>query len=284
MEGKPDTLQRIPWRKRRWARVLFAVLRIYIIVCIVLFALQDRIIFPRHLLPKPFEQPYGTEAVELTIDCDDGGSGFAWYLPASTAEAPAPCVIFFHGNGEIVDYQHDVVDGYHKLRFNVLLPEYRGYGRADGAPGEKAILADAERFYDLVVERREVDASRIIVHGRSLGGGFAAALAGRRDVAALVLESTFTSVAAMARRYLLPPFLVRHPLRTDRVLRRLDVPVLIMHGNRDGIIPVSHGRKLARIAADARYVEYDSGHMVLVEQPGCWDEIRQFLVDKGVTE
>jgi pimeloyl-ACP methyl ester carboxylesterase len=66
------------------------------------------------------------------------------------------------------------------------------------------------------------------------------------------------------------------------VLRELDTPVLIMHGTRDGVIPVSHGRKLARIARNARYVEFDCGHMVLVEQPGYWDEIRRFLVDAGV--
>ncbi|MBN1916488.1 MAG: alpha/beta hydrolase [Verrucomicrobia bacterium] len=289
MEGTPDTPQPPSWRKRRWARVLFAGGRIYIICVIVLFALQDRIIFPRHLAPEPLDAPYGAGAISLTIEYDNGGNGFGWYLPAPAAaptasvETPAPCVIFFHGNGEIADYQHDVVEGYHALGFSVLLPEYRGYGRADGAPGEKAILADAERFYDLLIKRPEVDAARIVFHGRSLGGSFAAGLAARRAPSALILESTFMSVVSMARRYLLPPVLVRHPLRTDRVLRRLDVPVLIMHGRRDGVIPVAHGRKLARIAHKALYVEYDCGHMVLIDQPGYWEKIRRFLVEAGAT-
>ena len=284
MEGTADTPRRPAWRKRRWARVLFAIARIYVIYAIVLFALQDRIIFPRHFTPEPLDEPYRAVAVALTIGYDGGGRGFAWYLPApsASAETPAPCVIFFHGNAEIADYQHDVVEGYHKLGFSVLLPEYRGYGHADGAPSEKAILADAERFYDVLIKRPEVDAARIVFHGRSLGGGFATGLAARRASAALILESTFTSVVSMARRYLLPPFLVRHPLRTDRVLRRLDVSVLIMHGTRDGVVRVAHGRKLARIAHNARYVEYDCGHMVLIDQPGYWDEIRQFLVETGV--
>ena len=272
------------WRRRWVRRVFWFVVRVYVIWCVMLFLFQGRIIFPRHFAPGPIDDAYWPGGVELTLDLGRDGKAFAWYLPAPSAspEKPAPCVVFFHGNAETADLQHDLVAGYHALGCSVLLPEYRGYGPAGGRPSQKAILADAVRFYDMVVERPEVDVARIIFQGRSVGGAFAACLAAKRKPATLILESTFTSVVSMARRYLVPPFLVRHPLRADRVVRRLDVPVFIMHGRRDGIIPIAHGRKLAQLARNGRYVEYDCGHIALTEQPGYWDELARFLAEAGL--
>jgi pimeloyl-ACP methyl ester carboxylesterase len=286
MEGHASTRWLRFWRRRWVRRVFWFVVSVYVILCGMLFLFQGRIIFPRHFAPKPIDEPYWTDAVALTLDLGKGRKAFAWYLPApeASAEKPAPCIVFFHGNAETADIQHDLVDGYHALGCSVLLPEYRGYGHADGRPSQKAILADAARFYDMVVERPEVDAGRIVFQGRSVGGGFAACLAAERKPAALILESTFTSVVSMARRYLVPPFLVRHPLRVDRVLKRFDAPVLIMHGSRDGVIPIAHGRKLAQLARDGRYIEYDCGHIGLLEQPGYWDNVARFLTDVGVLQ
>jgi len=144
------------WRRRWVRRVFWFVVRVYIILCVMLFLFQGRIIFPRHLAPRPIDDPYWLGAVELTLDLKRGGKAFAWYLPApgASAEKPAPCVIFFHGNGETADFQHDLVAGYHALGCSVLLPEYRGYGHADGRPSQKTIVADAVRFYDMLVDRR----------------------------------------------------------------------------------------------------------------------------------
>ncbi len=89
----------------------------------------------------------------------------------------------------------------------------------------------------------------------------------------------------MAREFYAPMFLAKHPFRTDRVLESLDLPVLIMHGMRDDVIPVSHARKLRSIASDATYVEYDCAHN---DFPGTqnevayWDAIESFLVRGGV--
>ncbi len=274
------------WRKRWVRRVFWFVVQLYIIWCVMLFFLQDRIIFPRHYAPEPLDDPYGTEAVELRLELKKGGEAFAWFVPAigASADNPAPVVVFFHGNAEIVDIEHDIVEGYQQLGCSVLLPEYRGYGRSAGRPSERGILADAVRFYDQLIERRDVDTSRIVFQGRSLGGGFAAGLAARRKPAALILESSFTSVVSMARRHGVPAFLVKHPLRTDRILRKLDVPVLILHGTSDIVVPVSHGRKLSRLARDARYIEYDCGHIALTGQECYWDEVERFLAKAGLIE
>jgi len=279
-----DSRKRTPlWRNRLVHRVLRSAVTMYVLWCVLVFCVQDWVIFPRHRALDPPEHPPIFVETQLTIKLDGGGDVFAWFIPAlgATAENPAPVVIFFHGNGEVVGYEDEIILGYRTMGVSVLLPEYRGYGPAAGRPSEKGILDDAVRFYDELVKRPDVDASHVVFHGRSLGGGFAAGLAARREPCALILESTFTSVVSMAGKYLVPAFLVRHPMRIDRVLRTIKVPVLIFHGTRDRIIPVSHGRKLKALVPDATYIEYDRGHIDLTGHEGYWREVQHLLEAAG---
>ena len=115
-------------------------------------------------------------------------------------------------------------------------------------------------------------------HGRSLGGGVAAALATERPPAALVLESTFTSLAALARTRGLPESLCRHPFRTDRALPGLQRPVLVLHGRDDELIPPAHGRELHALAPGSTYVELPGGHNDFPGDRAAYeDALRQFL-------
>ena len=104
----------------------------------------------------------------------------------------------------------------------VLLPEYRGYGRSAGSPSQRAITEDLIAFYDLLARRPEVDAQRVVFHGRSLGGGAVCDLARHRKPAAVILMSTFTSMKRMAPRYLVPGFMVERS--SDRELQKIWPP------------------------------------------------------------
>ena len=148
-------------------------------------------------------------------------------------------VVFLHGNAELIDHQYAIVDLYHAQGISVLLPEFRGYGHSAGSPSQAHIVADVVAFYDLAIALPQVDAQRIVIHGRSIGGGVAAQLADQRACNALIVESTGASVAAMAWRYGIPPFIVRSPFHSARVFRGLDVPVLIMHGQDDEVFRTS---------------------------------------------
>lgn len=261
----------------------------YCLWCAALFFGQERLLFRRDLVrPVPPEQlAWASPAVRLQIPLDAGQGVEAWFLPAPEAspEHPAPAVVFCHGNAELIDHLSWFVRKYHTLGCSVLLPEYRGYGRSGGTPSQEAITADAARFYDMMLERPDVDRRRIVIHGRSLGGGVAAQLAARRKPAALILESTFTSVAVMARQFLAPMWLVRNPYRTDEVLPTLDIPVLVAHGTLDMVIPVGHGRQLSNLAQRATYVEYVCGHDDLPppgQEQKHWRQIAQLLEDAGV--
>lgn len=216
-------------------------------------ALQERLIFPREYARGRMQAtPRGVEP--LWITADDGSRVEAWFVPgAGTAPGtPGPLVLFFHGNGELIDTNLDTAALYTPWGVSVLLAEYRGYGRSQGDPSQAAIVADMVRFHDLMATRPDVDPTRIVFHGRSLGGGVAGALAAERPPAALILESTFTSLAALARsRGLLEP-LCRHPFRTDRVLPGLGKPVLILHGADDELIPPAHARQLHATSSGKR--------------------------------
>ncbi|MGO8703722.1 MAG: alpha/beta hydrolase [Candidatus Brocadiia bacterium] len=255
--------------------------------CVPLYFYQDKAIFPRDMAPQSLGWPLDNDAVILQRDIEPRGKVVAWFFPAASARptSPAPVVIYFHGNAEVISQCGRVVREYQARGCSVLLPEYRGYGGCAGEPSQKAIVEDAVFFYDEIVKRADVDKARIVVQGRSLGGGVAAQLASRRKPAALILESSFTSLAVMAHKFLMPEFMVKHPFRTDRVLAELDVPVLIFHGVRDDVVPVEHGRKLHEIARRSVYVEYDCGHN---DFPGAGNEanyeaeITNFLAQAGI--
>lgn len=271
------------WRRRLVSHgFLFAAG--YVAWCAILFFKQDAMIFPRELAGRPVEAT-GPNVERVWIDAADGVRVEAWYLTPRPAlpGPPAAAVIFAHGNAELIDDSLTSVATYNAWGLAVLLPEYRGYGRSGGVPSEEAIVADSARFHDWLAARPDVDRTRIIFHGRSLGGGVAAALAARRRPAALILESTFTSVASFASGYGVPAFLCRHPFRTDLVLAGLDRPVLIFHGTDDTIVPVAHGRRLHELAPSAEYHEMRCGHNEFPCDPAAyWAIIRAFLEKHGL--
>lgn len=234
-----------------------------------LFLLQRRMIYPRHMLtPAVGRADPGAEEVSLETP---GGGGRAWYLPpvssdtaagraAPASRPPAPAVIFAHGNAETA---RDWVAPMRALAAQgvaVLLVEYPGYDGMPGAPSQTSITRAMVAAFDHLAARTEVDRRRIVGVGRSLGGGAVAALAGERPLAGLVLQSSFTSVADFAGRFLLPRMLVRDPFDNVAAVSAFEGPVLLMHGRRDEIIPYDHARRLAEAAREARLVTWDCGH------------------------
>lgn len=214
----------------------------------------------------------------------EGGQVEAWYLPPlARADARSPAVVFAHGNAERIDGWAERLEPYRAMGLAVLLVEYRGYGRSGGVPSEAAILGDYAHFYDRLSDRPEIDASRIVFHGRSLGGGVVGTLSSRRQAAALILESTFTSMPDVASRWLVPSAFVTDRFDTREALLRASTPVLLLHGTDDDVIPIQHALELHRVAWDSRLVRYrGAGHDLPRTEQGYWRRIRRFLVESGV--
>ncbi len=230
-------------------------------------------LFPAPRAPEA-PPPEGYVAIWLDV-AEARGRVEAWLrTPESTSTGhPAPLIVFAHGNGELIDYWVELGEVFAQWGWATLLLEYPGYGRSGGEPSEKSVRATARAAYDWAVEQPGVDRGRVVAYGRSLGAAALAQLARDRRIDALILESTFTSVTAMARRMGVPAALVSDPFDTLSVVERFEGPVLVLHGDRDEIVPVEHGETLAD-AAGVELVRMPCGHN---DCPRPWPEIEAFL-------
>jgi len=259
----------------------------YIAWLVVIYTQQDRMLFPgaySHHSRGSGEVPAGFEQVWLTLN--DGSRVEAWFTrgAARTAKAPGPSLIFTHGNAESIEDWVPDAKTYSYKGLSVLLVEYPGYGRSNGKPSEASITETMNRAYDWLIARPEVDASKIVFHGRSIGGAAVAALARTHPPAALILESAPASVAAFAHRYGAPEFLCRNPFRTDEVVATLQCPILIFHGTTDQIVPVEHARRLHQLAPQSELIEMNSGHNDgPADADAYWDAIAAFLMQSQIT-
>jgi pimeloyl-ACP methyl ester carboxylesterase len=245
------------------------------------FALQRSVLFPRPPRP-PISPAEGRPDVDVVWLGPDRAVE-AWYLaaPVAGSDPRAPALVFTHGNGELIDYWLDEFEVVRGWGLGVLLVEYPGYGRSGGDPSEASITNTMAAAYDYLASRPDVDRERIVAYGRSVGGGAAGTLVRQRSVAAMILESSFTSVRRMARRHLLFGPFVRDPFDTLGAVGDFDGPVLVIHGRQDRLIPPAHGQELAQRAADAEMVWLDCGHN---DCPRPWKEVRGFLERQGILE
>ena len=218
------------------------------LVLVALLALQERrlIFFPtRTLAGAPAD--LGLRAEELTITAADGVTLHGWWI-----EGPGERVlIWYHGNaGNVGDRLHNARWFVDRLGVDVVLVDYRGYGRSGGTPDEAGVYLDGLAVYDAVAAR-SVPPEHIVLFGRSLGGAVAIETALRRPAGALVLESVFRSVPALAREHywFVPSAVIRTRMDNESKIGRVEVPTLVMHGDRDAIVPIAHGRRLFELAA-----------------------------------
>jgi hypothetical protein len=171
---------------------------------------------------------------------------------------PSGVVFFLHGNS--ANLKEWFIDGdfYRRANFDLVMMDYRGYGKSSGTIESEAQLhADVQAVWDAVAARYRGRA--VVVYGRSLGTGLAAELAARLRPDLTILVSPYFSMRELAAVHYpwLPPSLVRYPLRTDAALSRLDRPLLLIHGDRDGLIPYDHSERLAAVAPQARLVRIE---------------------------
>ncbi len=233
-------------------RALAVVAVAYAIWLALAFFVQRPMVFLARMTRPLGTPPAGVEVLRL-------GERTAWFVPAA-GDGAAPLVVAAHGNAETIEGWLEVAEAYRSRGVHVLLPEYRGYGGTPGSASQDALVRDFAAFLDATLARADVDPRRVVFHGRSLGGGVVLALARERAPAAVVLESTFTSVADFARRFLVPRFAVRDRFDNVAALRDLDLPVLILHGRPDRVIPVAHAHALAAAARRPTLVLHDRDH------------------------
>jgi len=235
--------------------------------------LQRAALFPAPGAPETPTLPPRAES--LWIESPAGRTEL-WWLPPFGDRPATSVILFAHGNGERIDDWGDTFSEVRTWGLGVLLVEYPGYGRSGGSPSEGAIRAVMLRAYDRLRVLPGLDRVPVIGYGRSLGGGAIGLLIAERELAALVLESTFSSVVDLARERGVPGALMWERFETLARLPRYSGPVLVVHGDRDALIPVSHARALSAAAAEAELVVFPGcGHN---DCPRPWSQLQRFLL------
>lgn len=257
----PAKPQRFPAIPRFVVRILKIIAISYIGVLVILFLLQTWIVFPgsstqgqASAVPRA---GVGATVVSLTtptrehiialhaLALDEDGQ------VAKNAK-DQPTLIFFYGNAMCLAGAGPLIDRFRRLGFNVICPDYPGYGASSGKPSETGCRAAALAVLDYLVHDQHVEPGRIVVLGWSLGSAVAIDLAARREVGGLAVFSAFTSMVELAHhRFPFYPvsLLLRHRFESLDKIRSITVPTLIGHGKADPIVPFAMGQRLAEAAA-----------------------------------
>jgi fermentation-respiration switch protein FrsA (DUF1100 family) len=237
----------------------------YLAVLSFLYLVQRQLLyFPdRWLPPVSALADLGVREVRLTTA--DGLTLVSWYVPPREGR---PAIAYFHGNGGSIAHRIERLQRFAQEGYGVLLAEYRGYGGNPGSPSEAGLHADAAAALDfLAVEG--IAGPRLVLFGESLGSAVAVAAAAEREVAALILESPFTSIAAVAQHHY--PFVPVALLIRDRFdcfapIGRVRAPILMLQGGNDRVVPARFGRALYDAAPEPKEAWFaaDGGHEDLV--------------------
>jgi fermentation-respiration switch protein FrsA (DUF1100 family) len=230
-----------------------------LVVALLLLALwagQRRLMyFPFGDTPAP--DALGLDGVEaVTFETADGLRLDGWFFPAGEGAARAT-VLVFNGNAGNRSYRVPLATGLRDQGFQVLLFDYRGFGGNPGTPTEGGLALDARAARDFLVRRNDVDASRLIYFGESLGSAVAAELAAEHPPAALVLRSPFTSMTDVGQHHYwwLPVrWLIQDRYATIDLIGRVRSPLLVIVGERDRIVPTEFSRRLYEAANEPRTI------------------------------
>ena len=237
--------------------LVFTVVIVFAVLFLMLQALVDRMLY----YPMPYPQgdwaaqsEAGAEDVWLTTK--DGIRLNAWWFPKADAQF---VTLFLHGNAGNVTHRIDHAEAVRLAGSAILVLDYRGYGKSKGRPSEQGLYLDGDAAYEQLI-RRGYPPNRIILQGESLGTAVAVDLASRYSCAAVVLESPLASLSRMAATVfpLLGP-LVAHGFDTDKKIRKVNVPLLIIHGESDEIVPFSQGQAVFKNANQPKHFWRVSG-------------------------
>ncbi len=221
---------------------------------VALMIFEEKFIYFPHKYPRGMYEDarFIPGLKDCWITTEDGVKIHGWFAAADSALAT---LIMSHGNAGNISHRIPIIRELQRRKFNVLMYDYRGYGRSEGSPDEEGIYKDGRAVFDYALKLPEVDPQRVLLWGTSLGGAAAVDVALHRRAAGLILESTFSSAKDVARTIypFLPVHLVlRSQFNSAEKIQNITIPVLVMHGNRDSIIPIALGRKLFRAANDPK--------------------------------
>jgi hypothetical protein len=249
----------------------------YLLLMALAYLVQERLIFKPEKLSQHFTFKYDVPFRELFFDVEAGVriNGLHFHR-----EKPSGLILYFHGNTRSIKGWAKYAADFYRYNYDVVLVDYRGFGKSTGKRSESGMLKDMQFVYDTLLVQYPED--HLILYGRSMGSGFAAKLASDNRPRYLILDAPYYSFSKVVERYL--PFLplryvLRFKLRSDRWIRKVECPIYILHGTRDWLIPIRHSERLQQLnPARTTLIRIEGGgHNNLPDFPEYHNFIRDIL-------
>jgi uncharacterized protein len=216
-----------------------------IVLSLLLYFFQEKLIFKPEKLKQDFQFKYDIPFKELFFNVEPGVriNGLHFYR-----NQPLGLLLYFHGNTRSIKGWARYARDFYRYNYDVVLVDYRGFGKSTGKRNEKEMLNDMQFVYsDLAKQYHE---HHIIVYGRSLGSGFATKVASENKPRYLILDSPYYNFRKVIERFLpiLPVrYVLRYQLRTDKWIRHVNCHTYIIHGTNDFLIPIRHSENLQKL-------------------------------------
>jgi uncharacterized protein len=249
----------------------------YALLMILVYFLQDRLIFKPEKLSQHFVFKYESPFRELFFDVEPGVriNGLHFYR-----EKPVGLILYFHGNTRSIKGWAKYSADFYRYNYDVVLIDYRGFGKSTGRRTERGMIKDMQFVYDTLLAQYPED--HLIIYGRSMGSGFATRLASDNHPRYLILDAPYYSFWRVVERYLpfLPlQFVLRFKLRSDQWIPNVVCPVYILHGTKDRLIPIRHSEKLRTLNPErVTLIRIEGGrHNNLPDFPEYHNFIRDIL-------
>ena len=242
----------MPPLKRMLSSFALIVLTLCLGFMLLIFIFQEKLVYFPSKGVGDTPASIGLHYEDVYLVTDDKIKIHGWYVPHPDAKAT---LLFFHGNAGNISHRIESIFIFYNIGLSVFIIDYRGYGNSDGRPSEHGTYQDAMAAWNYLVDERHLRPDEIIVSGRSLGGAVAASLAAKVTPAAVILESTFTSIKELGTYYY--PYLpvswisrIHYPV--DKHITSFNCPVLIIHSHQDELVPVRFGQRLFKYALEPK--------------------------------
>ncbi len=273
--------------QKRWRSFLKRFAIGYSLVCVALYFQQQRVMFfPTHKLehtPSLYQLNYQDVLIPISTPNGQSERLQGWWIPAEKPDAPV--MIYFHHNAINIGANVSQALQFHKLGYSIFLFDYRGFGQSEGAfPTESQLYEDAQAAWNYLTQTRKILPNRIVIYGHSVGGAIAIDLAAKHpEAAALIVQSSFTSMRDMTKRFgvywLLPiELLLRQHFDSLEKMKSIKMPVLIITGTEDIQIPVEMGERLYAATSEPKQLMIipGGGHDNHLSEP-YKQRIKQFI-------
>ena len=217
----------------------------YAVVTIIIYLIQEKLIFKPEKLTQDFKYIYDVPFKELFFDIEPGVriNGLHFYV-----KEPHGLILYFHGNTRSIKGWARYAKDFYRYGYDVVLVDFRGFGKSTGTRGEQVMYSDMQFVYEDLKARYEEH--HIIVYGRSLGSGFAAKLASENSPRYLILDAPYYSFRKAVQRFvpILPmKYVLRYHITTNKWIKKVNCHTYILHGTKDWLIPIKQSEQLQQL-------------------------------------